>query len=415
MYRPRIVDAELGRLLAVMGGVVVEGPKASGKTETARQVAASEVRLDTDANARQAVAVDPALVLEGATPRLIDEWQVAPEIWNHVRRAIDDSRAEGLFVLTGSAVPADDATRHTGAGRIARLRMRPMSLYETGHSTGRISLAGLLDGEAPRSPDAPLTAANLSERIVVGGWPALLEHDVAGATTAVRAYLDEVRRVDVQRVAGAGHDPERVFLLIRALARSVASQVSVATLARDATGSGAPMDQDTAHAYLDALRRLMVVEDQPAWAPHLRSRSRVRTSPKRHFVDPSLAVAALRATPERLLADLDLMGFLFENLVVRDLRIYAQAADAQVLHYRDNTGLEVNAIVEAADGRWAAFEIKLGAGMVERAAESLRRFAERVDTTRCGRPSVIGVIVGTGLGYTRPDGIAVIPIGALGP
>jgi len=218
------------------------------------------------------------------------------------------------------------------------------------------------------------------------------------ATTAVRAYLDEVRRVDVQRVAGAGHDPERVFLLIRALARSVASQVSVATLARDATGSGAPMDQDTAHAYLDALRRLMVVEDQPAWAPHLRSRSRVRTSPKRHFVDPSLAVAALRATPERLLADLDLMGFLFENLVVRDLRIYAQAADAQVLHYRDNTGLEVNAIVEAADGRWAAFEIKLGAGMVERAAESLRRFAERVDTTRCGRPSVIGVIVGTGLG-----------------
>lgn len=414
-YRHRIVDEELGGLLEAMGAVVVEGAKASGKTETARQVAASEVRLDVDQNARKAVAIDPSLILEGATPRLIDEWQLEPEIWNHVRRAVDDRRASGQFVLTGSSVPTDHRTRHMGAGRIARLRMRPMSLFETGHSAGRISLSGLLDGEPARSPDPGLAVSDLAERIAVGGWPGLLDHDVPGAVRAVRAYLDEIRRVDVARVGDARHDPERMLQLMRSLARNVATYVAVATLARDVAGPGPPLDENTAHAYLDALARLMVIEDQPAWAPHLRSRSRVRSTPKRHFVDPSLAVAALRATPGRLLEDLNLMGFLYESLVIRDLRVYAQASDAQVLQYRDNTGLEVDAVVEAADGRWAAFEIKLGPGMIDDGADTLLKFAERVDTTKCGEPSALAVIVGTGLGYERDDGVAVVPIAALGP
>jgi predicted AAA+ superfamily ATPase len=231
----------------------------------------------------------------------------------------------------------------------------------------------------------------------------------------VRAYVDEVRRTDVQRVDGVAHDPDKVLFLLRSLARNVSTTTSLSTLARDVGGSDEALAKNTVRAYYDALTRVMVVEDQPAWAPHLRSRSRIRSSPKRHFVDPSLAVAALRATPERLLEDLNLLGFLFESLVVRDLRVYAQASDAQVLHYQDNTGLEVDAVVETADGRWAAFEVKLGTAAVEEGADSLSRFAERVDTKKCGRPQLLGVITGTGLAYQRPDGIAVIPIGALGP
>lgn len=415
MYRPRVVDGELRELLSGVGAVVVEGPKACGKTESARQLAASEVRFDVDPSARQAVSIDPSLVLEGATPRLLDEWQVTPELWNHVRRAVDDRRSPGQFILTGSAVPADDVTRHTGAGRMARLRMRPMSLFESGHAVGEVSLARLLEGGAPRAGDVGIRVSDLAERIGVGGWPGLLDHSVRQALRMVRAYVDEVRRTDVQRVDGVAHDPEKVLLLLRSLARNVSTTTSLSTLARDVGGSDEALAKNTVRAYHDALTRLMVVEDQPAWAPHLRSRSRIRSSPKRHFVDPSLAVAALRATPERLLEDLNLLGFLFESLVVRDLRVYAQAFDAQVLHYQDNTGLEVDAVVETADGRWAAFEVKLGTTAVEEGADSLRRFVERVDVKKCGRPQLLGVITGTGLAYQRPDGVAVIPIGALGP
>ncbi len=414
-YHQRVVDSELTDRLSSTGAVVIEGPKACGKTTTARQVAASEVLLDVDANARQAIAVEPTLVLGGATPRLIDEWQLEPTIWNHIRRAVDDRREPGQFILTGSAVPADDITRHTGAARLTRLRMRPMSLYETGHSTGSVSLQGLLTGEVPRSPDPGLTVTDLTRRIAVGGWPSHLDLPVDQALRAARDYLEEIRRVDVGRVEGKHRDPEKVGRLLRSLARNVATQAAITTLAANAGGADGALDDETAKDYLTALERLMIVEDQPAWAPHLRSKSTLRRTPKRHFVDPSLAVAALRATPDRLLKDLNLLEFLFESLVIRDLRIHAQAADATVLHYRDNTGLEVDAIVETADGRWAAFEVKLGPGLVEEGAASLLRFADRVDTTKIGTPKVLAVIVGAGYGYLREDGVAVIPVGALGP
>jgi predicted AAA+ superfamily ATPase len=394
---------------------VIEGPRACGKTATARQVAASEVLLDVDVNARQAISVDPELVLGGPTPRLIDEWQIEPTIWNHVRRAVDDRSDPGQFVLTGSAVPADDVTRHTGAGRIARLRMRPMSLFEAGRSTGRISLADLMQGQVERSRDPGLTVTDLAEELALGGWPGLRGRGVDEGLLAVRDYLDEIARVDVGRVDASHRDPKRVSRLLSSIARNLATPAAATTLARDAGGADGPLKDDTVRAYLGALERLMVIEDQPAWAPHLRSRHRLRTAPKRHFVDPSLAVAALRATPARLLDDLNLLGFLFESLVVRDLRIYAQAADAQVLHYRDSGGLEVDAVVECGDGRWMAFEVKLGHGQIDDAAASLSRFAERIDRARCGSPALLGVIVASGYGYRREDGVAVIPIGALGP
>ena len=414
-YRPRLVDSELDERLAATGAVVIEGPKAVGKTATARQMAASEVLLDIDENARRAIAVDPGLVLAGDTPRLIDEWQIEPTIWNHIRRAVDDRGKPGQFILTGSAVPADDITRHTGAGRLTRLRMRPMTLFESGHSTGVFSLAQLLAGECTQSSDPGMTIQDISQLIARGGWPATLDLETNYAIRAVRGYLDEVRRIDVGRIDDTRRDPEKVGRLLRSLARNVATEAAATTLSADTGGAEGPISDDTVREYLNILERLMIVEDQPAWAPHLRSKSILRKSPKRHFVDPSLAVAALGADASRLLEDLRLFGLLFESLVIRDLRVYAQLADAKVYHYRDNTGLEVDAIVERADGTWAAFEVKLGQGFVEQGVENLLKFADRVDVKKSGTPQLLGVIIGKGFGYMRDDGVAVIPIGALGP
>ena len=414
-YRARVTEDELVQRLTSAGAVVIEGPKACGKTATARRFSNSEILLDVDANARQAIEVDPTLVLDGPTPRLIDEWQIAPSIWNHIRRAVDDRDSTGQFILTGSAVPADDVTRHTGAGRLSRLRMRPMSLFETGHSSGSVSLRALLGGAAVRTPSPGLTVGDIAERVVVGGWPGNLTNSPAQGARAVRDYLEEIRRVDLGRVDDRARDPVKVGRLLRSLARHVATQATIATLSIDAGGADGVLARDTVTGFLAALERLMIVEDQPAWSTHLRSKARIRGGAKRHFVDPSLATAALRATPDRLLADLNLFGLLFESLVVRDLRIYAQANDAMVMHYRDSTELEIDAVVEAADGRWGAFEVKLGRGPIDTAAEALLKFSARVDTAKCGVPAVLAVIVGTGYGYVRPDGVAVIPIGALGP
>jgi hypothetical protein len=414
-YQPRIVDGELLGRLEGAGAVVVEGARACGKTATARNVAASEALLDTDGNMRRAVSVNPDLVLGGDTPRLIDEWQLAPAIWNPVRRAVDDRGKSGQFILTGSAIPTDDITRHSGAGRFTLLRMRPMSLFETGMSSGAVSLAALLSGQPMEGVRTDATVADIADAIAVGGWPGLQRLERENALQTIRGYVDEIARVDVARVDDLRRDPDKVGKLLVSLARNVATHVAATTLAADAGGSEGPLDDDTVREYLDVLERLMVVENQPAWSPHLRSRRRLRQAPKRHFVDPSLAVGALRATPKRLLEDLSLLGFLFESLVTRDLRIYAQASDAEVLQYRDSKGREVDAIVEGLDGQWAAFEVKLDWNRVDEAAESLLRFAQNIDTERFDRPAALGVIVSSGYGFVLENGVQVIPIGALGP
>ena len=414
-YLPRIVDDELAELLEAAGAVLVEGPRATGKTATAARAAASEVLLDVDDNARRMIGADPAAVLDGGTPRLIDEWQLEPAIWNHIRRAVDRRGAPGQFILTGSAVPADDVTRHIGAGRFVRLRMRPLSLYESGRSSGKISLRRLLDGAEQRAPQSALSIAEVAELVCAGGWPGHVGKTLPGILRVNRGYLDAVCRTDVSRAGGKTRDPVKVGRLLRSLARNVATPVSLSTLAADVGEAGRDLKADTAAEYLDALERLMVVENQPAWSPHLRSRATLRQTAVRHFVDPSLAVAALRTTPTRLTADLEFLGLLFESLVVRDLRVHAQAADAQVFHYREKDGLEVDAVVEAADGRWAAFEIKLGERWVDDGAKSLRRLAKRLEGSDHGKPSALAVIVPTGYGYVRPGEVGVIPIGALGP
>lgn len=414
-YDTRVVDAELARLLAATGCVVLEGPKAVGKTATAQQLAASSVLLDVDTNARQLASIDAGLLLAGATPRLIDEWQLEPGLWNQVRREVDNRGRPGQFILTGSAVPADDAARHTGAGRMSRLRIRPMSLFETGHSSGEVSLSALFHESTPRAGDSGMTIPAIIDRICVGGWPAVTRLAPAPAQRAMRAYLDEIARTDIQRVDGVRRDPIRVERVLRSLARNVATQVSIATIAADAGGPDGPLERETVREYLESLQRLMIVEDAPAWAPALRSRTRLRTAVTRHFVDPALAVAALNASPARLLSDLNLLGFLFESLVVRDLRVYLQHLGGRVLHYRDSNDLEVDLILETEDGRWAAVEVKLGSAQVDNGAETLLRLTKQLDTSRCGDPAFLAVVTATGYGYTRPDGVSVLPIATLAP
>jgi len=411
VYRPRIVDRELTERLEATGAVVIEGPKACGKTATARNIAGSEVLLDVDKNARRMVAVNPAAVLEGATPRLLDEWQQEPDIWNHVRRAVDDRGIPGQFILTGSAIPADSVTRHTGAGRLTRLRMRPLSLFETGQSSGEISLKKLLDGESQEAGKSDLTILSLTDLICIGGWPGHLGKSMKQSMRANRDYLKEIQRVDILQASEKNRDPVKMGRLLQSLARNVATPARISTLVTDIRGDGTTMHRNTAAEYLNVLQRLMIVEDQAAWMPHLRSSTTLRTTPVRHFVDPSLAVAALGATPDKLLNDLNFLGFLFESMVIRDMRIYAQAADAEVFHYREESGLEVDAIVETPDGCWAAFEVKLGERWVDEAIENLRRMAGRMKT----KPKALAVIVPNGYGYVRDGDVGIIPVGALGP
>ena len=414
-YQPRIIDAELASLLSAIGAVVLEGPKAVGKTETASQHANSAVHLDSDESARQLAGLDARMLLQGAVPRLIDEWQVEPNLWNHIRREVDNRRLPGQFILTGSATPADDATRHSGAGRFSRIRMRPMTLFETKHSMGGISLSKLFSGDAPRATDSGMTIPNIVDRICIGGWPSFAGRPVEEAQRAMRAYLNEISSMDIQHVSGVSHNPSRVQRVLQSVARNVATRASNATIAADVGGSDGPIDPETVAQYLQTLERLMIIEDLPAWAPELRSRARVRSASARHFADPCLAVAALKASPAKLLKDLNFLGLLFESLVVRDLRVYIQSLGGRLLQYRDSDNLEVDIILETDEGNWAAVEVKLGVNQIDDGAETLVKFSKKIDTKSCGAPAFMAVVTATGYGYRREDGIYVLPIGSLKP
>lgn len=416
-YRPRVVDREVSEILQASPAVLLDGPRASGKTWTGKRFARSEALLDTLPGARLAASVDPAGLLDGAVPRLLDEWQQVPGIWNPMRRACDDRAQMGQFILTGSANPPDEITRHSGAGRVARVRMRPMSLFESGESDGSVSLAEMLDG-APCRPNRPGGAiADMVDLVCRGGWPRIASATPAAAQRYLRNYLDDISRTDIASVDDVKRDPIGVRRVLASIGRNSATKASYATIANDASGDReVPLHPRTAKGYLRALERLFVIEDLPAWLPHLRSRIALRTSPTRHFVCPSLAVAALRANSVRLRADLEFFGLLFESLVVRDLRVYSQLDGCHLSHYRDEYGLEADVILERADGEWAAFEIKLGSdGGVAEAVESLRSLRERVDTAKMGSPVKLAVITATGVGTELPDGIAVIPVTTLGP
>ena len=410
-----MADGSIAAALARMPAVVIEGPRGCGKTWAARNAARSEVLFDGDVDARTLAVLAPRLVLDGAEPRLLDEWQLAPEIWNQVRHACDETHRRGRFILTGSAVPPDDHTRHSGAGRMARVRLRPMSLVETGESTGEVSLGALMRGEKIAAPRPDAGVEDLVEAICRGGWPRHLGLPTRVAQRALDDYLGEICRTDISAVDGVRRDPAGVRRLLASLGRNVATTASFSTLAADA-GGPRPLNRTTATEYLRSLERLFIVEDVPQWPTHLRSRAAVRGAPKRHFVDPSLAAATMGSSPTRLLRDLRVLGFLFESLVVRDLRVYSQLNDAAVYHYRDDAGLEVDVVVQSGDGTWLAAEVKLGGiDAVEGAARSLQRLRDKVDVHRVGTPAKLAIITATGYAYDRPDGITVLPITSLGP
>jgi hypothetical protein len=413
-YLPRVVDGELDEALSTSGAVLLEGPKACGKTRTGLQRAASSVRFDVDAAARASVLVDPSLILEGASPRLLDEWQYAPEVWDAVRRAVDERGEPGQFVLTGSAVPADEASRHTGAMRILRLVMRPMTLAESGMGTPAVSWAAIASGESVRAADPGVTVRDVARMVARGGWPGNLQLSDARAGRQLRGYLGEIARIDLRQVEGIRRDPQTILRLLRSLARNTGTPASVAAISRDVNGAEGVIKAETISGMITGLSRLTVVEDLPAWAPSLRSRTRLRAAPVRHFVDPSLAVAAVGADATRLLGDLEWLGFLFEGLVLRDIRVFSQALDARTYHYRDESGLEADIVIEFPDGRWVAVEVKLGQAHVDQAAANLIKLRERVDTASSGDPIGLVVVTATGPAYTRPDGVHVVPAASLG-
>ena len=416
-YRARVVDRQLGETLKSSPAVLLEGPRACGKTWTGRRFARSEALFDALPGASLAASVDASGLLDGPTPRLLDEWQLAPSIWNPMRRACDDRAQPGQFILTGSAIPPDDITRHSGAGRVARVQVRPMTLFESGESDGSVSFSEMLDGASCGATGSDLSIPGIIDAVCRGGWPAVINSTPDAAQRYLRNYLDDISRADIALVDDVKRDPVGVRRLLASLGRNVGTAASYATLAADTSGDRTvPLHARTTKSYLGALERLFVTEDLPAWRPHLRSRAQLRTTPVRHFVCPSLAVAALRTNAARLRADLNFFGFLFESLVLRDLRVYSQFEGCEMSHYRDEYGLEVDVIVERADGEWAAFEIKLGgeAGINE-GIESLRNLANRVDTKRMGDPRKLAVITAGGYGFELPDGIVVVPITALGP
>lgn len=416
VYRPRVIDQALQRALAAAGAVVIEGARASGKTMTALNAANSFVFLD-DPDTQAILEVIPESILEGESPRLLDEWQVAPSLWNRVRRAVDSSPDLGRFILTGSALPADDMTRHTGAGRFLRLRQRTMTWYEKFDGmVGGVSLSGLFEGSTPTTDlDAGPELGAVIENLLRPGFPAMTTLALNQSAARLRGYVDDVARTDVRRLEDVRHDPAVIKQLIAAIARSVAGEMSYRTLASDLRSVAPSITPETIGTYVRILERLFIVEAQRPWTPKLRSRARLRTSPKWHLADAALAAAALGAGQAQLRADLNTLGMLFESAVIHDLMVFASALDGEVTHYRDSNRKEIDAVLTLPDGRWGAVEVKLGGAQAVAGMKSLGGVIGQIDLDAVGEPAFRLVVTGTGPILTADDGTITCPLNALTP
>ena len=412
-YYKRFADKELARRLNNAGAVLIYGPKACGKTETASQTANSMVHIDTDAQVRLAMQVDPEKVLNGEYPRLLDEWQEFPELWNLIRHKVDEEKKSGMFILAGSANPDEKTRRHSGAGRFSVMRMRTMSLFESGWSSGEVSLNELFKKNKISSESATTSLDDIAEKILIGGWPGLIGKSLSQSLDFSRDYASLTAEVDISRVSDKRRDPDKVFRLMQSIARNISTEAPVSTLTRDVRGSAGAFKEETASDYIDALERLMFIEKLPAWNTHIRSTATLRQASKWHFTDPSLVCGILKLDREKLLKDLNYFGFIFESLVIRDLRIYSQTFGGRVMHYRDSSNLEVDAIIENESGDYIALEVKMGLSMVEEAAKNLKKFANKIDTTKVAKPTALAVITLNGFAHQRPDGVYVIPISTL--
>lgn len=419
-YNNRIVDSILQDKLEAKGAVLIEGPKWCGKTTTASQKAASILHLDNPTEKDQNLALaklNPLRLLKGAVPRLIDEWQIAPTLWDSIRYEVDQRGEMGQFILTGSAVPADTKEmNHSGTGRFSWLMMRTMSLYESKESTGEISLKELFDEKTNVDGENPNDIEKLAFLICRGGWPGAIDLKEKPALQQAFDYLDGVAKSDINRADGIEKNEERVRRIMRSLARNQGSQTPTTVIANDILANdSSSVNEDTVQTYIKALKKIFVIEDMPAWNPNLRSKSAIRISDTRYYVDPSIASASLGLGPDDLLNDLNTFGLLFETMCVRDLRIFAESLNGSVYHYRDNTGLECDAVIHLKNGKYGLIEIKLGDDdLIEEGAKTLKKLKDCIDTTKMNKPSFLMVLTGIGkYAYKREDGVLVIPIGVL--
>lgn len=419
-YRKRIADDILKRKLEGKGAVLIEGPKWCGKTTTAEQVASSVLYMDDPEKKSQNIAMaemNPKRLLKGDSPRLIDEWQLAPKLWDAIRFEVDHRSELGQFILTGSAVPPETKDiAHTGTGRFTWLTMRTMSLFESGDSTGEVSLKELFESPETIDGESTIDLDRLAFLVCRGGWPQAIDMRDEIALDQAIDYYDAVVHSDINRVDNVNKNPERVKRLMRSYARNQGTQVANTVLANDVMANdGASIDDDTIASYVNALKKIFVVEDMPAWNPNLRSKTAIRSSDTRYYTDPSIAAAALGIGPQDLVADLNTFGFLFETMCVRDLRVFADAIGGTVYHYRDKDGLECDAVVHLRNGSYGLIEIKLGGDtLIEEGAKTLSTLAQKIDTDKMKAPAFSMVLVGFGdYAYRRPDGVYVVPVGSL--
>lgn len=419
-YKQRIADITLQRKVLGKGAVLIEGPKWCGKTTTAKQLAKSYLDLGDSTVLKQSaglIEISPQTLLKGETPRLIDEWQALPSIWDSIRSEVDRRGEPSQFILTGSSVlPEADETIHSGTGRFATIKMRPMSLYESGESTGTVSLKDLFEGNPLEVQQNDLNFEDIAYLTCRGGWPwaTLIPKEVA--LDQAFDYVDSVVKKDIQRVDKVKRSAERTKLLLRSYARNISQQASYGTIRKDMLSNDAStLDEDTIADYIKALKKLFVIEDLAAWNPNIRSKAAIRTSDTRHFVDPSIGTAALGLGPQDLINDLKSFGFFFEDMAVRDLRVYADALDGELYHYRDSNGLECDTVLHRRNGSYALLEVKLGGEKnIEEGAANMISLSRNIDTDKMPAPSFMAVVVGVGqFAYQRPDGVYVIPIGCL--
>ena len=419
-YRNRVVDAILQEKLEGKGAVLIEGPKWCGKTTTAEQIAKSVLYMDDPQSKEQNVnmaALNPKRLLSGETPRLIDEWQIAPKLWDAIRFEVDHRDDLGQFVLTGSAVPPDTKEiTHSGTGRFSWLMMRPMSLYESGESTGEVSLSRLFEGKGEVDGESKLDLERIAFLICRGGWPRSIDMRDKIALNQAIDYYDAVVHSDINRADGVEKNPERVKRLMRSLARNQGQQIANTAIAADiAVNDESTINQETVAGYISALKKIFVVEDMPAWNPNLHSKSAIRTSDTRYFVDASIAAAALGIGPNDLINDLNTMGFLFETMCVRDLRVYAEALGGSVYHFRNKAGLECDAVVHLRNGSYGLIEIKLGGEkLIREGVETLTSLTESIDTSKMKEPAFRMILTAADqYAYRREDGICIVPVGCL--
>lgn len=419
-YKHRIADGILEKKLRSKGAVLIEGPKWCGKTTTAEQQARSILYMDNPASFEsnlQMAEIDPGILLEGDTPRLIDEWQLAPKLWDTMRFEVDHRHQVGQFILTGSAVPSDEESmKHSGTGRFSWLTMRPMSLYESGESNGKVSLSHLFESRENIVATNDLRIDDIAFLICRGGWPFACSLQGDAALAQAFDYVDAVIKKDVSRVDGTNRNITTTRLLMRSYARNQGSQATIGTIVADMmTNDENEIGIKTAGSYLDALRKIFVIEDSEAWNPNLRSKTAIRTANTRYFIDPSIGTAVLGLGPKDLINDLNTMGLFFETLCVRDLRIFADALDGQVFHYRDKSGLECDAVIHLRNGRYGLVEIKLGGDrLINEGASNLLALVDKINTDKMKEPSFLMVLTGTGdFAYRRKDGVYVVPIGCL--